>query len=136
MFNYNKFLIIFLLGISILFAVINFDGIRTNQTTEYGKNIGTKVGNCDVFEERVITRLVFICMSESLFDEPRMLPFLFTVMTLPLAGLLSMEFSKNRLAPIITVLVLFTSRYFSYLSPTVAGDGTWNFFLILLSKSI
>lgn len=119
-----------------LFVFNNYNDVVTNEFVfgydeGFAKPIAERCNLEEITQLRSPLRHVLYCISDNLFENIRVLPFLFSIMIFPLVFILAYQLTKNWLATSLSLLILSTDRIMMYLVSTVSGDPTWCVFLFV-----
>ena len=72
-----------------------------------------------------------LCLSDKLFENPRVIPFIYSIILIPITYSFATHLTQRKTVGIITVLVLVTSGTFTTFDTTSTYEQSWVVFLLL-----
>lgn len=122
-------------GISLGYFIAHLNQIAKPDTTPYFKDwISWYLHDCSVYNfptARAPLKLYFSCVSQTFFNNTRMIPLIFSTALIGTTYILAKKISKNEIISIVSVLLLCISSIFEFYVNFVAFEQSWTVLFLL-----
>lgn len=127
--------LVLLYCIIMIYVVIEFDSLQDQQYDKWDSfYVQPYIESCDIFQipqERAVLKFYQFCLSDYLFDNPKVIPFLESIGILIVSFLLANKILHSNYAGLFAASLIITSNIFLKNTTTYGYSTEWAFFFIL-----